>query len=165
MSMTESIVVLTEQPLVEADVQNLAGFHPGKEVGFILLVPQDTERHLLVDFLDNLSLLNVSAAFRELITKSPKDGDNRLAAAETLKVSLEAMRAAGLAVDGEVVGGNAVKALVAKVSQTEAREAIVITRPHAVEDTFHTDWASKAQQDLGLPVLHLYSGSGFIGDS
>jgi hypothetical protein len=42
---------------------------------------------------------------------------------------------------------------------------VVITRPHAVADTFHTDWANKAQDQLGLPVLHLYAGSGFIGDS
>jgi hypothetical protein len=41
----------------------------------------------------------------------------------------------------------------------------VITRPHAVADTFHTDWANKAQDQLGVPVLHLYAGSGFIGDS
>ena len=38
-------------------------------------------------------------------------------------------------------------------------------RPHAVEDTFRTDWANEAQDRLGVPVLHLYSGSGFIGDS
>ena len=46
-----------------------------------------------------------------------------------------------------------------------AGQAVVITRPHAVADTFHTDWATKAQDKLGLPVLHLYAGSGFIGDS
>lgn len=165
MAMTESIVVLTEQPLVEADVQNLAGFHPGREIEFLLLVPHDTERRLLIDFLDNLSLLNLSKAFRELLAQSPDEDESRLAATETLNQSVQAMRAAGLGVLGEVISGDPVKALVAKVSQVEAREAIVITRPHAVEDTFHTDWASKAQQELGLPVLHLYSGSGFIGDS
>ena len=46
-----------------------------------------------------------------------------------------------------------------------AGQAVVITRPHAVADTFHTDWANEAQDKLGLPVLHLYAGSGFIGDS
>ena len=55
--------------------------------------------------------------------------------------------------------------LVAKVKELGADQAVVITRPHAVADTFHTDWANKAQDKLGLPVLHLYAGSGFIGDS
>ena len=46
-----------------------------------------------------------------------------------------------------------------------ADRAVVITTPHAVADTFHTDWANRAQDKLGIPVLHLYSGSGYIGDS
>jgi hypothetical protein len=63
------------------------------------------------------------------------------------------------------VDGGAVKGLVSKVKELGATQAVVVTRPHAVSDTFHTDWASKAQDELGIPVLHLYAGSGFIGDS
>ena len=66
---------------------------------------------------------------------------------------------------GEVVEGKPVDALVAKARELNAGQAVVITRPHAVADTFHTDWANEAQDKLGLPVLHLYAGSGFIGDS
>ena len=66
---------------------------------------------------------------------------------------------------GEIVEGKAVDGMVAKVRELGAGQAVVITRPHAVADTFHTDWATKAQDKLGLPVLHLYAGSGFIGDS
>lgn len=163
--MTDSIVVLTEEPLVEADVQNLKSFHEGEERTFFLLVPGDTERHLIVDFLDQLSLLHVGKAFRDLTAKQPNSDERRLQADATLRVSLEALRSAGLKADGDVAGSNPVHALVEKVQQLDAHEAIVITRPRAVEDTFHTDWASKAQDELGLPVLHLYSGSGYIGDS
>lgn len=165
MPMSDSIVVLTEEPLVSADVRNLESFHAGADRDFVLLVPSDTERHLIVDFLDQLSLLNISQAFRDLAAKQPDADQSRLEADTTLKVSLEALRTAGLRAEGEVVGSNPVKALVDKVHAIDAREAIVITRPRAVEDTFHTDWASKAQDELGLPVLHLYSGSGYIGDS
>ncbi len=165
MPMTDSIVVLTEEPLVEADVRNLESFHAGADRRFILLVPSDTERHLIVDFLDQVSLLNIGQAFRDLAAKQPDADKSRLKADATLKVSLEALRTAGINAEGHVVGANAVQALVDKVHELDAREAIVITRPHAVEDTFHTDWASKAQDELGLPVLHLYSGSGYIGDS
>ncbi|HET7415923.1 MAG TPA: hypothetical protein VFI97_09535 [Arthrobacter sp.] len=163
--MTDSIVVLTEEPLVGADVQNLQSFHEGMDRTFFLLVPGDTERHLIVDFLDQLSLLHVGKAFRDLAARQPDTDQRRLQADATLKVSLEAMQSAGLKAEGAVAGSNPVHSLVEKVQQLDAREAIVITRPHAVEDTFHTDWASKAQDELGLPVLHLYSGSGYIGDS
>jgi hypothetical protein len=40
---------------------------------------------------------------------------------------------------------------------------MVVTSPHAVEDTFHRDWASKARESLGVPVLHVYAGSSFLG--
>ncbi|WP_026818572.1 hypothetical protein [Arthrobacter castelli] len=163
--MTDSIVVLTEEPLVGADVQNLESFHHGMDRQFFLLVPGDTERHLIVDFLDQLSLLHVGKAFRELAAKQPDTEQRRLQSDATLKVSLDALQTAGLKADGAVSGSNPVQSLVEKVQELDAREAIVITRPHAVEDTFHTDWASKAQDELGLPVLHLYSGSGYIGDS
>ena len=45
----------------------------------------------------------------------------------------------------------------------ETQEVIVVTQPHAVEDTFHRDWASRAREVLGVPVLHVYAGSSFIG--
>ena len=37
------------------------------------------------------------------------------------------------------------------------------TYPHAVEDTFHRDWASRAREELQVPVLHLYSGTSQLG--
>lgn len=163
--MTDSIVVLTEEPLVGADVRNLESFHQGGDLNFFLLVPGDTERHLLVDFLDQLSLLHVGKAFRDLASRQPDSEQRRLQSDATLKVSLEAMQSAGLKADGAIADSNPVDSLVKKVHELDAREAIVITRPHAVEDTLHTDWANKAQDELGLPVLHLYSGSGYIGDS
>ncbi|HET7415947.1 MAG TPA: hypothetical protein VFI97_09655 [Arthrobacter sp.] len=163
--MTDSIVVLTEEPLIGADIRNLVSFHEGMDRAFFLLVPGDTERHLIVDFLDQLSLLHFGKAFRDLAAKQPDTGQRRLQADATLKISIEAMQSAGLTAEGAIADSNPVHSLVRKVQQLDAREAIVITRPHAVEDTFHTDWASKAQEELGLPVLHLYSGSGYIGDS
>ena len=35
--------------------------------------------------------------------------------------------------------------------------------PHAVEDTFRRDWASKARDALDLPVLHLSRGTSMLG--
>lgn len=163
--MSDPIVILTEEPLGADDRVNIERLVDGSDTRLVLLVPGNTERHLLVDFLENLSLLDFAKAFRELTAHAPDPNVQRAEAAETLAVSLAALEGLGGGVTGEVVDGGAVKGLVSKVKELGAAQAVVITRPHAVADTFHTDWANKAQDQLGLPVLHLYAGSGFIGDS
>ncbi|UXM93437.1 hypothetical protein [Paenarthrobacter sp. JL.01a] len=163
--MSDPIVILTEEPLGPDDRVNIAKLIDGGDAPLYLLVPSNTERHLLVDFLENLSLLDVAKAFRELAAQSPDPAAERAEAAEALATSLAALDGLGAGVTGEIVDGGAVAGLVAKVREVDAAQAVVITRPHAIADTFHTDWANKAQDQLGLPVLHLYAGSGFIGDS
>ncbi|MBT2532504.1 hypothetical protein J7E83_10250 [Arthrobacter sp. ISL-48] len=163
--MSDPIVILTEEPLGADDRLNIERLVDGADTRLVLLVPANTERHLVVDFLENLSMLDVAKAFHELTAHAPDPAAERAEAAETLAVSLDALEGLGGGVTGEVVEGGAVSGLVSKVKELGAAQAVVITRPHAVADTFHTDWANKAQDRLGLPVLHLYAGSGFIGDS
>ena len=163
--MSDPIVILTEEPLGADDRVNIERLVNGSDSRLVVLVPANTERHLVVDFLEHLSLLEISKAFRELTSRAPDPASERAEAAETLAVSLAALEGLGAGVTGEVVDGGAVKGLVAKVKELGVTQAVVVTRPHAVSDTFHTDWANKAQDQLGVPVLHLYAGSGFIGDS
>lgn len=163
--MNAPIVIMTEEPLGADDRVNIETLVADGEVPLLVLVPANTERHLLVDFLENLSMLEIAKAFRDLTAKQPDPDVERATAAQTLAASLAALGGLGTGVTGEVVEGHAVDALVAKVRELKAGQAVVITRPHAVADTFRTDWANEAQEKLGLPVLHLYAGSGFIGDS
>ncbi|HET6268599.1 MAG TPA: hypothetical protein VFE00_00800 [Arthrobacter sp.] len=163
--MSDPIVILTEEPLGADDRVNIESLLAGGDAPLMVLVPANTERHLLVDFLENLSMLEIAKAFRELTSKSPDPATERAEAAETLAASIAALAGLGGGVAGEVVEGEAVEGLVAKVKELGAGQAVVVTRPHALADTFHTDWANRAQDRLGLPVLHLYAGSGFIGDS
>jgi hypothetical protein len=163
--MSDPIVILTEEPLGADDRVNIERLVNGGDTPLVVVVPANTERHLLVDFLENLSMLDIAKAFRELTSHATDPETQRAAAAETLSVSLRTLEGLGGGVTGEVVDGDAVNGLVTKVKELGAAQAVVITRPHAVADTFHTDWANKAQDRLGLPVLHLYAGSGFIGDS
>ena len=164
-AMSDPIVILTEEPLGPDDRVNIAKLVDGGDAPLVVLVPANTERHLLVDFLENLSMLDIAKAFRELGGQSPNPDVERAEASETLATSLAALEGLGGGVTGEIVDGGAVAGLVAKVRALDAAQAVVVTRPHAIADTFHTDWANKAQDQLGLPVLHLYAGSGFIGDS
>ncbi|MBO1269343.1 hypothetical protein [Arthrobacter cavernae] len=163
--MSDPIVILTEEPLGPDDRANIKKLVDGGDAPLVVLVPANTERHLLVDFLEHLSLLEVAKAFRELLAAAPDLESERAEAAGALAASLAALEGLGGGVTGEIVDGGAVAGLVAKVKELDAAQAVVVTRPHAIADTFHTDWASKAQDQLGLPVLHLYAGSGFIGDS
>ncbi len=163
--MSDPIVILTEEPLGADDRVNIQTLLAGGDAPLVVLVPANTERHLLVDFLENLSMLEIAKAFRELTSHSPDPAEARAEAAEALATSLKALAGLGGGVTGEVVDGQPVEGLVAKVKELGAGQAVVVTRPHALADTFHTDWANKAQDRLGLPVLHLYAGSGFIGDS
>jgi hypothetical protein len=163
--MSDPIVILTEEPLGPDDRANIKKLVDGGDAPLVVLVPANTERHLLVDFLENLSLLDVAKAFRELLAAAPDPESERAEASDALAASLAALEGLGGGVTGEIVDGGAVAGLVAKVKELDAAQAVVVTRPHAIADTFHTDWANKAQDQLGLPVLHLYAGSGFIGDS
>ncbi|GAA4658206.1 hypothetical protein [Arthrobacter cryoconiti] len=163
--MSESIIILTEEPLSAIDAENITDLYgPEDDVELVLLVPADTKRNLLVDVIDQLTMLDVPAALREF-RERPSAEEVQADAADILKASLTVLLAAGAKATGRVAQGDAVASLVEQVTDSQARQAVVVTRPHAVADTFRQDWAHQAQRKLGLPVLHLYSGSGFIGDS
>jgi hypothetical protein len=157
---TASIVLLTEQALTVADAERLAGLYAPDKPHYRVLVPADTGRSLLADVLDHLSLLELRAA---LDAVRGHEDDARVTASRALDASLTALRSAGVMNDGSVVEGDPVVALQAALDQQPADEVVIVTRPHAVEDTFHTDWASRARERLGVPVLHLYAGSGRLG--
>ena len=72
-----------------------------------------------------------------------------------LKQTLAAMASAGGKATGCVTAEPPVDALAAKVTEVDAREAIILTRPHVVAEFFHVDWTSRARRKLGVPVLHL----------
>jgi hypothetical protein len=64
---------------------------------------------------------------------------------------------------GEITSDDPMPTLVEEVARLGAREVVVVTEPHAVEDTFHRDWASRAREALGVPVLHMYAGDWRLG--
>ena len=90
-------------------------------------------------------------------------GPARASAQQSLASSLEALRDLGKDAQGEVTTDDPLPAVKAEVERLGAREVVVVTRPHAVQDTFHRDWASRARDELGVPVLHVYAGTTFLG--
>ena len=141
--MADLIVILTEQALGAGDAGRILALHEGEDLDYHVLVPADTERNLLVDVIDHLSMLHLRAALDAVRGREQSGDAARVTAEQSLQSSLEAVKA--------------------EVERLGAREVVVVTRPHAVEDTFHRDWASRARDELGVPVLHVYAGTTFLG--
>jgi hypothetical protein len=163
--MTQTIMVLTEEALQDADIRNLQMVQGEEQAEFVILIPVDRHKNVLGEFFRHLSMLEFAEAFRDVAGKAPAVEQPGHTAHEALESSLRRAEAAGLRARGYTVEHNAVEEFVRAAADEVAAQAVVITRPHAMADTFHTDWANQAQGHLGIPVLHLYSGSGFIGDS
>ena len=75
--------------------------------------------------------------------------------------TVKAIEEAGGRAVGEPVTNDPIRALVAKVAEVDAREVIILTRPHVVSEFFHLDWTSPARRKLGVPVLHLLEHENF----
>lgn len=159
----DTIVVLTEEALAPADASHIAGLHSGEELSYRVLVPADTHRNLLADVVDHLSLGEWREALHAIRHPDPDASTARTEAGEALAASVAALDAVGKDATGEVTEDDPLPALAEAVRRFSAREVVVVTRPHAVEDTFHRDWASRARDSIGVPVLHVYAGTTFLG--
>lgn len=159
--MTDTTIVLTEVPLKPLDVTRIVSLHEGDEPAFRVLVPADTERNVLVSVLNHLSLFEMRQALEDL---RPVDRQEAHAdAEETLAESLRVLEAAGVQASGVITDDDPLPTLELEVARLQVGEVVIVTLPHAVQDTFHTDWASEARDRLGLPVLHVYSGDWRLG--
>ena len=156
-----TVIVLTQEALQPVDVEKIVGLHAEVPTTYRVLVPADTERNMLAAFLDHLSLFEMREALEALrpVDRAEAHADAGTALERTLELFAEADADA----TGEITGDDPMPMLEAEVERLEAREVVVVTEPHAVEDTFHTDWASRARETLGLPVLHMYAGDWRLG--
>lgn len=157
----QTILVLTEEPLKPVDAEKIVELHAGQNVTYRVLVPADTEHHVLISVLDHLSLFEMREALEALRpvdrTEAHADAD------ESLATSLRVLEDAGALATGFITADDPLPQLIAEVASASAREIVVVTEPHALEDTFHQDWASKARDELGVPVLHMYAGDWRLG--
>ena len=156
-----AVIVLTEEALKAIDVEKIIALHGDEDATYRILVPADTDRNMLSSFLNHLSLFEMREALESF---TPVDRQEAHADAETaLSASLALFDEAGVTATGELTGDDPMPMLESEVARLHAREVIVVTEPHAVEDTFHTDWASRARETLGVPVLHMYAGDWRLG--
>lgn len=157
-----TIILLTEEALRPSDVTNIRTLHGEEPLEITVLVPADTEQNVITAIIDHLSLFELKKAW-EAVTEKETDEVARQEADAAVRETVVALEAAGAKVTGNVVDDDPLPALTQAVTNTQADEVIVVTRPHAVEDTFHADWASRARETLGVPVLHFYTGTSLLG--
>lgn len=156
-----TVVVLTEEALKLVDVKKIVALHEQEPATYRVLVPADTQRNVLASVLNHLSLFEMREALEAL---TPVDRDEAVADADTaLRTSLTEFEAAGASATGEVTADDPMPAVEDEVKRLHAVELVVVTEPLAIQDTFHTDWASRARDTLGIPVLHLYAGDWRLG--
>lgn len=161
--MPDTIVLLTEEPVQRADAERILALHGGEELTYHVLVPADTQRNLLAEVVDRLSLFQLREALDAVREGQPSTEAARTQAEAVLEATVGSLRHHGREADGELTADDPLPALAQAVAQRGAREVVVVSRPRALEDTFHRDWASRAREELGVPVLHVYGGTGSLG--
>ncbi|MCM3660117.1 hypothetical protein M3148_03785 [Georgenia satyanarayanai] len=161
--MTQTVVVLTEDTLLDTDVAQIVETYAGRDVRFEVLVPADTEHNVLQEVVNDLGLLDLRRLWHDITTRDPDDRGARTEAAEALRLSLALLEVAGMTADGVVVADDPLPALSQAVANHRAVEVVVVTTPKLLDDTLRRDWASRAREALGVPVLHLYTGSSIVG--
>jgi hypothetical protein len=160
------VVLLIEQALSRLDAEQITSLHSGIEepVSYHILLPVEDASGRVEATLGTL-------AAGEVLAASALVGDEKDLAAlqkeivdtsrEAMATSLAALTSRGVEAAGEVTTKDPVRALIATVQAHDARETIILTRPHLVAEFFHVDWTSRARRKLGVPVLHLLEHESF----
>ena len=153
-----NVVLLVEQALSKLDAEQVWSLHNEVEepVRYHVLLPVENAATTIESGMgalgaaDGIAMpamtgVDLEDLQRELIETCRRDVD----------ASVAALTAAGAHAMGEPVSSDPIAALASKVQDLDAREAIILTRPHVVAEFFHLDWTSRARRKLGVPVLHL----------
>ncbi len=161
-------VLLTEEPVTGPDLERILAIHPSRAEDpthlYEVLVPVQDAAPGLSEAIDSLALGEVREAFDEL-RGGGKDAPRRdheaaaRVAEEVLADTLASLRRHERDARGSVTHSDPVGATATTVQRTGADDVVVVTRPRFVEDTLHTDWASRLRQVLDVPVLHVYGGT------
>ncbi len=163
---TYDVVLLVEAAMSAGDATQVRSLHsdiPDQVVYHVLLPIEDASSRIEAT-LGTLGAGDVMAAPAMVMNEADLDAvreECRDRSAADLATTLQAIEAAGGQATGAVTSKPPVDALAEKVTEVDAREVIVLTRPHLVAEFFHVDWTSRARRKIGVPVLHLLEQESF----
>lgn len=155
----DDVVVLVERELSAQDAEQLTALHAGRDepVAYHLLLPvDDASRHVhaALGSIARYEMIPPTQALDEE-TLARLDAELVAEGRAALERSLVLVREAGGRATGELTHGNPVRGLVRAASDRDARQAVVVSGPHALRDLLHVDWTSRARRSLGIPCLRL----------
>lgn len=155
---TYDVVLLVEHELSGADATQVHSLHEAiaDQVVYHVIMPMDDAATRIEASMGALGAEVVTSPVS--VTDEEIDSIRRESlqhANEELGDTVAHLEATGARVRGTLTSEPPVDALTAKVSEVDAREAIVVTSPHVVAEFLHIDWSSRARRKLGVPVLHL----------
>jgi nucleotide-binding universal stress UspA family protein len=165
-----NVVLLVEENLTADDAARIRSLHDG--------IDEPIAYHVLMPMIDGPA--RVQAAMGSLgapdlvpgpsITLPDIDPAEVLEEAkreseDAITTAVRVLQAAGANASGELVTGDPIDALSAKVAAVDGREAIILTEEHFVAELLRLDWTSKARRHLDIPVLHLMEQETFDGQA
>lgn len=153
-----NVVLLVEQALSQLDAGQVWSLHDEMEdtVRYHVLLPVENAATTIESGIgalgaaDGIAVPAVSGVDLEELQRELLETCRR-----DVEASVAALTGVGAQAVGEPISADPIAALAAKVQELDAREAIILTRPHVVAEFFHLDWTSRARRKLGVPVLHL----------
>jgi len=160
------VVLLVEQALSPQDAAQVRGLHDSIEepVTYHVLVPVEDSATQIESGMGALAggeVLATPTVFMDPETVDELKHELLDAARAAVRDSVANLEKAGGSAVGDIVSVDPIQALAKKVGDVDAREAIILTRPHVVSEFFHLDWTSRARRKLGVPVLHLLEHENF----
>lgn len=154
---TYDVVLLVEQALSDLDARQVISLHED--------IPDPVVYHVLMPVVDaaatveagigTLGLGEVAMAPVSLETAEQIRAEERASAKRDCDAAAGLFADHGVKATSSLITGEPIEPLVAKVAEVDAREVIIMTRPHVVSEFFHVDWTSRARRKLNVPVLHL----------
>ncbi len=154
------VVLLVEQAMSSVDARQVASLHESVDdtVRYHVVLPVEDAASRVETALGSIAaseVLATSAMNYPEMDLEELQREIRAEADAALQRCVQLMTATGHETTGEITAQDPVTALAAAVDARQAREAIILTRPHLVAEFFHLDWTSKARRRIGVPCLHL----------
>lgn len=155
-----NVVLLVEENLTAADAARVHSLHEGIDgpVAYHVLMPlADGSARLQAamgsigppDLVPSPHIVLDDINPAEILAEAKQESEDALATA------VRVLQATGAAATGELLTGDPIDALAAKVAEVDGREAIIFTEEHFVAELLRMDWTSRARRHLDVPILHL----------
>ena len=161
-----NVVLLVEENLTEADAARVHSLHEdiGDPVVYHVLMPlaDGSERIQAAmgtlgapDLVPSPSFMLEDIDPAEIVEEAKKESE------DALSTAVRVLQATGSEATGELLTGDPIDALAAKVAEVDGREAIIFTEEHFVAELLRMDWTSRARRHLDVPILHLMEQENF----